>query len=167
MRRLLLSLALLLPLMAAGGFAYWTAREKAGGRTFQGMTVAEWEVNLASSPFSVYNAVLSVRTPKPSLWQRAGEWAGLLTPNKSAFTGGGYSLIDPEAIPVLTQLLESDDARVRRAAVQCLWLLGNEAKPAIPALTMALADSDEEVREAAERAIGWISPKPGQPRTSP
>jgi HEAT repeat protein len=61
---------------------------------------------------------------------------------------------DPEAIPVLLELLKDSDDQIRHKAATCLGWLGPKAKSAVPQLTEAL--SDPEVKVAAAGALGQI-----------
>src|SRR5262245_3444887 len=65
---------------------------------------------------------------------------------------------DPAAVPVLTDLLQHQEAQVREAAVMGLWKLGPAGRPAVPALLATLADPCFEVRSAALVALERIDP---------
>jgi hypothetical protein len=58
---------------------------------------------------------------------------------------------DAEAVPVLIELLQRTDPKVRRIAVQGLGWIGEAAKPAVPALLGALDDKD--LRSDVEQAL--------------
>jgi HEAT repeat protein len=54
---------------------------------------------------------------------------------------------------VLIELLNAQDPKVRRIAVQGLRKVGAAAKPAVPVLLKALDDEDGKVRRDAEWAL--------------
>ena len=62
------------------------------------------------------------------------------------------------ALPAISTGVADPNVRARRAAVDALETLGNEAAPAVPALVRALADPDLFVRWAAIRALGKMGP---------
>jgi hypothetical protein len=65
-----------------------------------------------------------------------------------------------EAVPVLTDLVDSRDDSTRKAAVHALGDMGEAALSAVPRLVDALAfDRDQETREAAAMTLGEIGPK--------
>jgi len=65
-----------------------------------------------------------------------------------------------EAVPVLTDLVDSRDDATRKAAVGALGDMGEAALPAVSRLADALLfDRDQETREAAANALGEIGPK--------
>ena len=59
----------------------------------------------------------------------------------------------------ITRLLKEDDERLRRAAMDFLELLGEQAEPALEGITLALRDPDHFVRWSAVRTLGNIAPK--------
>jgi HEAT repeat protein len=63
---------------------------------------------------------------------------------------------DPEAIPVLLELLHDRDDRVRKYAAQCLGFMGPSAKPATRELAEALEDPSYRVRREAADSLGAI-----------
>jgi HEAT repeat protein len=65
---------------------------------------------------------------------------------------------DPATIQTLLQAAESDDGRMRFAALWALGDLGPLAAPAVPVLVRALMDRDQAVRHAALRSLGRIGP---------
>jgi len=73
----------------------------------------------------------------------------------SAASAMGFGVRDPRAIPLLVQLLHSDDVYVRRGAASALRNTydGGAIKP----LTDALYDSDREVRYYAVVGLGEIT----------
>src|SRR5262249_54947699 len=62
------------------------------------------------------------------------------------------------ALPGLAAGVSDPDVRVRRATIDVLETLGQDAKPEAPALARALADSDVFVRWAAARTLGKLAP---------
>jgi HEAT repeat protein len=63
------------------------------------------------------------------------------------------------AIPVLTDLLQDKEVRIRLAAARALGSMGPEAKAAIPVLTELLRDKDEGVRQNAADALKRLDEK--------
>jgi hypothetical protein len=63
---------------------------------------------------------------------------------------------DPEAIPVLVELMKDDNSIVRQEAILILARIGSPARQAIPALQQALNDPDEQVRGRAATALRKI-----------
>jgi HEAT repeat protein len=63
-------------------------------------------------------------------------------------------------VPVLAWGASDPDVRVRRAAIEALEALGDEAVPAAHALVCALGDPDVFVRWGAARTLGRIGPVP-------
>lgn len=70
-------------------------------------------------------------------------------------------LCQPEAVSVLTELLQDDNAIVRQKAILILARIGEPAKPAVPALQQALNDPDAEVRAHAATALKQIESPAG------
>ncbi|MCI0458128.1 MAG: HEAT repeat domain-containing protein [Gemmataceae bacterium] len=60
------------------------------------------------------------------------------------------------ALQEMARSLQDPRVEVRRAGVEFLETLGEDAKPAVPALAQALADRDRFVRWAAARTLGRI-----------
>lgn len=65
--------------------------------------------------------------------------------------------IGVEAVPTLVQLLDDEDAEVRKRCVKALGTIGRGARPAGPALASHLEDESAEVRMAAAEAIWQVS----------
>ena len=63
---------------------------------------------------------------------------------------------DPDAVPVLIELLKDDNSIVRQEAILILARIGPAAGDAVPALQRALNDSDEQVRARAITALRQI-----------
>lgn len=59
-------------------------------------------------------------------------------------------------LPVLTDMLRSESAHVRRVAAMALARIGPRAEATVPALIEALKDRDHGVRGAAAKALGRI-----------
>src|SRR5262245_51096491 len=68
-----------------------------------------------------------------------------------------YKNPDPQAIPILLELLRDDDCCI--AALACLARLGPQAEPAAPALVEALGHPIASVRIDTARTLGAIGPK--------
>ena len=63
---------------------------------------------------------------------------------------------DPDAVPVLIELLKDDNSVVRQEAILILARIGPAARDALPALQQALKDPDEQVRARAITALRQI-----------
>jgi hypothetical protein len=63
---------------------------------------------------------------------------------------------DPDAIPVLVELMKDNNSIVRQEAILILARIGSPARQAIPALQQALSDPDEQVRARAATALRKI-----------
>jgi HEAT repeat protein len=63
---------------------------------------------------------------------------------------------DPEAVPVLIELLKDNSSLVRQEAILILARIGAPAREAMPALGQALNDPDEQVRARAVTALRQI-----------
>jgi HEAT repeats len=66
---------------------------------------------------------------------------------------------DPDAVPVLAELLASHDPQARRLAAQGLEKVGEKARSTVPDLIRALDDEDQFVRQWAEQALWNIDEK--------
>ncbi len=64
---------------------------------------------------------------------------------------------DPEAIPMLLELLKDDDSFVRLFAMRCIGYLGRKGEKAIPAVIVALRDPKLDVEVNAAYTLGLIS----------
>ncbi len=91
--------------------------------------------------------------------QRKEVWQGRVKIMKDVDPAA--DLHQPEAVPVLIDLLQDDNSVVRQKAISILAHIGEPAKTAIPALQKALNDSDEEVRARAATAIRQLELPPG------
>jgi hypothetical protein len=63
---------------------------------------------------------------------------------------------DPEAVPVLIELMQDQNSIVRQEAILILARIGGPARSAVPALQQALKDPDEQVRARATTALKQI-----------
>jgi HEAT repeat protein len=52
---------------------------------------------------------------------------------------------DPQSLPVLAQLLQSGEEKAQLVAIEGLWRMGDDARPAVPALVEALDDENDKV----------------------
>jgi len=126
----------LIPLVIALGMATFFGERRETATVYRGMTPRQWE-----------------RTFYVPLWKLYLSRVGW----KIADTSPG-ELDDPEAIPVLIELVRSQEANVRGYATHVLGRLGAAAKPAVPALLVALSDSAPHVRENAADGLWRIDP---------
>jgi hypothetical protein len=97
--------------------------------------------------------------------QRKEVWQGRVKIMKDVDPAA--DLHQPEAVPVLIDLLSDGNAVVRQKAVSILAGLGESAKPAIPSLQKALNDSDDEVRNRASAALQQLEAPPGDQFSRP
>jgi len=65
---------------------------------------------------------------------------------------------DPEAVPVLVELLRDDDLRLRRYIATMVGSMKEAPKAMLPALIVAAHDEDTEVRAGAVQSIGSMGP---------
>jgi len=68
------------------------------------------------------------------------------------------SMAGSRALPKLVELLDDQDATIRRFALYTLGCMGSEAEPATPRITNLLQDQDPLVRQAAADALAKIRP---------
>jgi len=85
--------------------------------------------------------------------QRKEVWQGHLKVLKDVDPASALRRGDPEAVPVLMELLKDENSMVRQEAILILARIGGPAKEAIPALQQALNDPDEQVRARAVTAL--------------
>jgi hypothetical protein len=94
-------------------------------------------------------------------------WQGHVKIMKDVDPAADLKRGQPEAVPVLIELLQDDNAIVRQEAVLILARIGLPAKPAVPALQKAMNDPDEEVRARAVTLLRQLEPaainQPGAP----
>jgi hypothetical protein len=149
--------ALLLHLLLLGGLVLaWGPPRGVPGKdeaTYLGRPTSYWEEEAMEYRFSFFSIVFSDEPPPG--WEYAASWTRT-RPKPfwkrclDRLTGGpdtgdveteDLELLsgDPDAIPVLVELLESSDSKIRQIAANGLARLGTKAGPAIPALTRALA----------------------------
>jgi len=103
---------------------------------------------------------------KPSSRWRADLRAELTNVNKQAqpVSHALQQASADEAVPVLIELLDDEDVRVRRAATFLLRghftrAPGSEASAAVGPLTARLRDDDPTVRRWAVGALGYLGPR--------
>jgi hypothetical protein len=85
--------------------------------------------------------------------QRKEVWQGHLKVLKDIDPAADLRHGDPEAIPVLIELLKDENSVVRQEAILILGRIGKPAKDALPALQKALDDPDDQVRARAITVI--------------
>jgi hypothetical protein len=90
--------------------------------------------------------------------QRKEVWQGHLKVLKDVDPASALRRGDPEAVPVLIELLKDENSVVRQEAILILARIGGPAKEAIPALQQALNDPDEQVRARAVTALRQFEP---------
>jgi hypothetical protein len=148
------TLLVLLAVMVTGGVT-WRLVYFAGQRpeaTFRGWTTRQWEGEISRRGPSIWGEPVIDPgqlgpAPEPPAWVTWLGKAGFrIERDKSSF-----SLLagDPDALPVLVELLESADPRARRVGAYGLRAIGPRARQAVPALLKALGDPDVAVRFAA------------------
>jgi hypothetical protein len=85
--------------------------------------------------------------------QRKEVWQGHLKVLKDVDPAAALRQGDPDAVPVLIELLKDDNSVVRQEAILILARIGKPAKDAIPAIQQALNDPDDQVRARAVTAL--------------
>jgi hypothetical protein len=88
--------------------------------------------------------------------QRKEVWQGHLKMMKDIDPAADLRRGDPEAVPVLIELLQDQNSIVRQEAILILARVGGPARSAVPALQQALNDPDEQVRARATTALKQI-----------
>lgn len=118
--------------------------------SYKGKYTCEWNAEIKEWSLGL----LPFDTAEPRVWRlkpSRAETSGVLQfPDVSLLNG------DPEAIPVLLELLTSDDSNVRFFACMGLGKAGAGATAAVQALQKALKDPDPSVRDEAEWELGRI-----------
>lgn len=164
-RLLLLGIALLALLLAGSIFrndliGWWRGEAKYKG-WYTNAWRAElrlWEKVRICGGSSGQSRLIWVRRPASGdewlaeLFLSAGDPGGPLSP--PLFDN------DPEAVPVLAELLRAPEPNVRLAAVEALQRIGPPASDALRALLLVFEDDDEEVRQQAAQALQAIRPIP-------
>jgi hypothetical protein len=160
-RTVLLSLALLL--LAGGALSlpavHWRLIGWWRGEAFLEGRPTSWWVSEIDTAY-VYDHPSSprfpghwhVRQPPPGFWESLTGHPALA--RQERLTEG-----DVQALPVLLELLRSDQPKARWVAVSGLGALGRRAPEAWPALLAAAQDdADEEVRQAAIHKVRQLDP---------
>jgi hypothetical protein len=129
--------------VAVNGAVDWhLARSRPGEAQFQGRPARSWAEELARW--------MRRAAPQPG----AGAGPAAPAPGAEALFQG-----DPEAVPVLTELLAWPDPVDRQLAAFALERVGPRArKAASPALLAQLKDPDPNVRAAARSALAKVNP---------
>jgi hypothetical protein len=166
-KRLGLLLVLVLPVVAASVMTWQGSKSKTEFAIYKGMTAAGWERELKEwEPIQQpWNGIWADRPPKAPwshfppmpIWRRFMEWTGILSPLPASLMEyhdlpAGLEA-DAVAVPVLTDMLGSDDPKVRWAAVQALGMIEPRSSEIVGILTSALTDPDKRIREDADRAF--------------
>jgi HEAT repeat protein len=98
-------------------------------------------------------ALLAACGPPRFEGRTAQEWMTVLEEGDGAELA---QLEDPEAIPILAEIVRSERTKARLMAIQVLAQLGPDAKDAVPALIEALDAEEPAVRAFAALALGRI-----------
>ena len=88
--------------------------------------------------------------------RRKEVWQGHLKMLKDVDPAADLRRGDPDAVPVLIELLKDENSIVRQEAILILARIGPAARDALPALQQALKDPDEQVRARAITALRQI-----------
>ncbi len=88
--------------------------------------------------------------------RRKEVWQGHLKMLKDIDPAADLRRGDPDAVPVLIELLKDENSIVRQEAILILARIGPAARDALPALEQALKDPDEQVRARANTALRQI-----------
>jgi HEAT repeat protein len=133
-----------------------------GEHFYHGRPACSWRAAIQGwfwpSTRNLKSISLSTGSPMPlaQVWQRLFGSGPEEANERPAVLSG-----DPEALPVLVDLLRDSDWVVRQEAALGLGNLGPAAAPAVPALAAALKDGDAGVRLSAAHALAWIGPAAG------
>jgi hypothetical protein len=159
-RKLLLICLAALVILATAAFnqsaliGWWRGEAK-----YKGRYTNSWRAELRSydNCFRISSEWYFCHTP--SRWE---QWLSKILPNSSQLSNRfdpPWEDGDPEAIPVLVELLKSPERHVRIIAAYGLEIIGPPARDAIPALlAMLLRDDDEDVATEAWCAIESVDP---------
>jgi hypothetical protein len=122
----------------------------AASMTFRIVETARKESLYRNQPASYWSQKLQEPIQRKEVWQ------GHLKMLKDIDPAADLRRGDPEAIPVLIELLKEENSVVRQEAILILARIGGPAKSAMPALQQALNDPDEQVRARATTALKQI-----------
>lgn len=108
--------------------------------------------------------IARAKKKEPVLYKGRGieHWRRIVVSYDPFPPSGSGLFTDPDAIPLLLELLDLDDELVRAHGLVCLSLLAKHAKTAIPRIIEALEDKSENVRSAAANALGAFGPEAGE-----
>lgn len=155
-KRLALVFVLALPVAVAALVAYLASPMSVTPPTYKGRTAAQWEKELENWEYFDPESILTGRViTQPS---RIADSPGT---NATCDSDGKLLILtpDPDALPVLIELLCAHQPSARRTAVQGLEALGSAAWTSIPNLLAVLDDTDRGVRANARRVVWRIDPK--------
>jgi len=130
-----------------------------GEAKYKGRYTNSWRAELRSydNCFRISNEWYFFHTTS-----RGEQWVFKFLPNSSQLNNRfdpPWADGDPEAIPVLVELLKSPERHVRIIAAYGLEIIGPPARDAIPALlAMVLRDDDEDAATEAWWAIESVDP---------
>jgi len=135
-------------------------RPKPGEASYLGKSSQTWEAEISRRdvwrPTCGTGGGPPVRCDRPSSFIRPIlQSAGIAT--RATTDEGEIPLLngDPEAMPVLVELLQSPKTNVRMVAIEGLRRMGEQARPAVPALIAATEDEDVYIAgDAASVLIG-------------
>jgi hypothetical protein len=128
------------------------------GSFYRGLATSEWESEVANwdvaQPTCGTDGYMLWVWRRPSAFARMCECAGIAYQQEQST----LRLVDgdPEAIPVLMELLKATDPKARRIAIEGIRRIGDPARIAEQLLIQALNDSDSNVSaEAAIALMKW------------
>jgi hypothetical protein len=122
----------------------------AASMTFRMAETMRKETLYRNQPASYWSKKLQEPTQRKEVWQ------GHVKILKDVDPAADLRRGDPEAVPVLIELLKDNSSLVRQEAILILARIGAPAREAMPALGQALNDPDEQVRARAVTALRQI-----------
>jgi hypothetical protein len=126
------------------------APPKPGESTYRGRSTSAWQAEIANG--DVWRPTCGTGSGNgphvrcdlaPSWWSQVSPTVGF--PSKPSTEDLPLLDGDPGAIPVLLELLQASDPKVRMVAIEGFARMGDKAKPAVPALIKAMDDEDFDV----------------------
>jgi hypothetical protein len=114
------------------------------------------EARYAGMPTGYWAEVIHVPYPTGHLSPPKSWWREIL--DSRIERPGAVSLADPNAVPVLIELLKDERWYVRRDAMHALALIGPEAQAAVPALLDIYNDPSAGDSATAGAALEQIAP---------
>lgn len=146
-------------LIIAGVLGLWFALGDRSANQYRGGTAVQWESEIRR--WSVGVSGWSNKGGRWTFWYREPRWweawlAKIGAARKHDLHEMPLLAGDAGAVPVLLELLRSNDSKARLIAAEGLERIGEKAKPAVPDLIAAMEDDNEDVRAQAEQSLFYI-----------